>query len=290
MKTKNMLTIICFTVLSSLSLAKTIHVPADQPTIQMGILWAAQGDTVLVAPGEYFENIWFYKKVVIVKSSHGPEQTIINGSTPTHSEVGSVVSFVGIENVDVVLEGFTLMGGTGTVEYAPWGTRYGGGIYCDRSDPTIVNNIIKFNTAHYGAGIYIDSFSDPMISENLIERNSTCTLSPYSRGGGIYCGGGSTATITNNTIIWNATNPFNSKDADGGGICCHASLEISHNVIAFNSAGADGGGIALGNGSPVVTDNIITDNWAGRHGGGIECSSSSDTTIKNNMISRNVAA
>ena len=33
-------------------LAKTIHVPKDQPTIQDGINAANNGDTVLVAPGK----------------------------------------------------------------------------------------------------------------------------------------------------------------------------------------------------------------------------------------------
>ena len=39
--------------------ASTIHVPADQPTIQAAINAAAKGDTVLVSPGTYVENINF---------------------------------------------------------------------------------------------------------------------------------------------------------------------------------------------------------------------------------------
>ena len=40
-------------VVGSACLGATIHVPADHSTIQAGLDAAADGDTVLVAPGEY---------------------------------------------------------------------------------------------------------------------------------------------------------------------------------------------------------------------------------------------
>jgi polygalacturonase len=59
--------------------ATTIHVPADQPTIQSGINAASNGDTVLVAPGTYKENINFSGKAITLKSSGGARVTIIDG-------------------------------------------------------------------------------------------------------------------------------------------------------------------------------------------------------------------
>ncbi len=52
--------------------AKTIHVPADQPTIQAGINTASNGDTVLVSAGTYYENINFSGKAITVASASGP--------------------------------------------------------------------------------------------------------------------------------------------------------------------------------------------------------------------------
>ena len=47
-----------------------INVPADQPTIQEGIVAAADTDTVLVADGTYFENINFKGKAITVASHY----------------------------------------------------------------------------------------------------------------------------------------------------------------------------------------------------------------------------
>src|SRR5689334_21325474 len=65
-----------------------LNVPAVYPTIQSAINAANSGDTVLVAPGTYVENINFNGKAITVTSSAGASSTIIDGGAN-----GSVVAF-----------------------------------------------------------------------------------------------------------------------------------------------------------------------------------------------------
>ena len=75
-------------ILTALALAGTINIPADYPTIQEGIDAASPGDTVLVQPGTYVENINYNGQNIVVGSltlttgdSAYISQTIIDGYT-----------------------------------------------------------------------------------------------------------------------------------------------------------------------------------------------------------------
>ena len=94
-------------LLAGPSVAGTIRVPADYPTIQAGINQAIDGDTVRVNPGTYYENLDFDGKAITVVSENGPEVTIIDGRN-----AGAVVTFSSGEGLDSVLGGFTLQHGS----------------------------------------------------------------------------------------------------------------------------------------------------------------------------------
>src|SRR6185503_16169834 len=80
--------------------AATIHVPADQPTIQQAINAAVNGDTVLVSPGTYYEAIDFGGRIITVTSEQGPQGTIIDAGG-----AGSVVTFKSGETPNAILSG-----------------------------------------------------------------------------------------------------------------------------------------------------------------------------------------
>src|SRR5262245_25948628 len=182
----------CLLVLASKSAAATtIHVPADQPTIQAAIVAASNGDTVQVAPGTYVENVNFLGKAIRVTSEQGPEVTIIDGN-----HAGSVVTFASGEGRQSVLNGFTVRNGNASTTAAQ-----GGGIRIGNSSPTITGNVIINNSAANGGGGISISFGSPLVQGNVIQSNGqTSGFSGGVGGGGIAIVGAASAQVFNNTI------------------------------------------------------------------------------------------
>jgi hypothetical protein len=276
-------TFILVILLPIIALAGIVYVPADQPTIQSGIITALNGDTVLVAHGTYYENINFMGKAITVASymlmendTTHRDSTIINGSQPSYPNSGSVVSFTSGEDTTSVIYGFTITGGTGTL-YDPI-FKVGGGIYCRDSGASIKHNKIVYNSVTYnqiciGGGIGSfpsQSLNHVTIEENVIESNSLYAQDGSS-GGGIYIPLG---RIIKNKISHNVNSGGVSSVGFGGGIALFCDTTIARtmvkiigNTIAYNQAtssstsyGGTGGGIDVQFCNILLVDNQITNN------------------------------
>ena len=141
-----------FFLLSLSAMGKTIHVPADQPTIQAGINAAVSGDTVLVSAGTYYENINFNGKAITVTSVSGPAATVIDGSKGN----SPAVLFSSNEKLSSVISGFTLQNGNQGV------------VYISGASPTISGNVVTSTSSSYGpSGIYAIS-GGGLLQGNLI--------------------------------------------------------------------------------------------------------------------------
>ncbi|MEP7263534.1 MAG: hypothetical protein ABI772_03510, partial [Bacteroidota bacterium] len=198
--------------------AAVLTVPAQYSSIQLAINASVDGDSVIVSPGSYFENVNFRGKNICLTSLYyltGDtsyiSSTIINGSTPAFPDTASCVLIVSGEDSTAILQGFTLTGGAGT----SW------------------LDIHNLNSYREGGGIFIE-LSSPEILHNIIINNHVInTVGVVSTGGGGIRMGDSNPLIQNNLII-------NNEAIYGPGIVMNYSgATIRNNIIASNYGGAN---------------------------------------------------
>jgi V8-like Glu-specific endopeptidase len=250
-----------------------ISVPSDFPTIQAAIDAATPDSVITVAPGTYNEAINFNGKRIVVQSSDGPADTVIDASGLN----ASVVSMTGVESPLTVLDGFTLTGGDGSLVNLG-GTDYifGGGLYLAGTSPTIMNCVIVDNLAQFGGGVF-NNDADPTFDGCTFAGNAST-----ASGGGMFNFSGASPQVLNCT--------FDANTASNGGAISNQSSSptIAGTLFISNTATDNGGAVRnISGAAPVITDSIFTDNTAGASGGGVFNDESPDTTVGNSAFCSN---
>jgi hypothetical protein len=223
----------------------TWRVPGDFPTIQRAVDAAASGDTIALAAGHYRGegnvDIDFRGKRLKLFGEDGPENSIIDCQN-----LGRGFRFTQGESAEAVISDLTILGG-----YA----RQGGGIYLDRSSPTIANCIIR---------------------ECVCESSTT----DQAQGGGIYCRGGQ--PIIRDCWIYGNRVFGDGAGSQGGGLYAEGSALRLENCYVSENAAEEGDGERFGGGglyltgpaaellpAPVLRGNLIVGNTALGNGAGL---------------------
>lgn len=196
-----------------------IHIPNDVSSFEWAIALARSGSEIQVGPGVYHEAIDPMGKAVAIRSTHGPELTIID-VTPLGT---NAVRFISGEGVNTILDGLTITGGSAF---------YGGGVHISQlSNPTLMNCVISGNVATFGGGINIWDSSPTLI--NCVIENNVAVI-----GGGI-------AHSTAFTSLDACELRGNYASQQGGAVANFDGSQptILNSLIAENHAGGAGGGI-----------------------------------------------
>ncbi len=261
------LIIVCIlvTFIPFLVSADIINVPGDELTIQAGINEASEGDTVLIQPGIYEENIVFDDENIVVGSLF-----ITTGDTSYISETiidgggsGYVVTFDDYENQTSHMIGLSIRNG-----YFIYGEDPGGGIRCGvGTSPTLQNIFVHDNT---GSGVTFDSSFSVQLMDSKLYRNTSS---------GVYCHWNSEASFDNLEVY----------DNEGSGISLRNSDEITieNSSIYSNGTANSGGGLRITDSNDIYLNCLeIFDNSADQ-GSAISVSSSIiniiDVNIHNNV-------
>jgi nitrous oxidase accessory protein NosD len=271
-------------MVSGAAAAVTIHVPAEQPTIQQGIDAAAGGDTVLVASDIYVgalnRDLDFGGTNILVISESGPGYTVIDCE-----DSGRAFFFHSGEDTTAVVRGFTITNAaadTGAGAYCRDGSSprfedctfvdcsaqlVGGGLCCYASSPVVRNCEFVENSAdeetrlsRYGGGVCCLSGSSPLIADTQLTGNYA-----YSGGGGLY-------SYYSSPQLFRCG--FLSNQTAGYGCGAGAAFAFSHGATlvecVFEGNGvwtSVGGGMHVSSTTMTVTDCDFIDNISGASGG-----------------------
>ncbi len=220
-------------------------------TIQAAIDDAEDGETIIVFPHIYLENIEMEANISLT----GIDPNDVNIVETTVIDGGGEDSVVKIIDVNTVIEGLTITNGLADAN--------GGGVYCEDSNLTISKCVITgngtadgegANDGGYGGGIYCCSAS-VTLAGTLIMSNTTGRGGwSHSDGGG---DGGSGAGIYGaaSSLIILDCNITGNTTGSGGGTDCNDGGD-----------GGDGAGIYGTASLLIILDCNITGNTTGRGG------------------------
>jgi len=182
--------------------AAVLHVPGDYPSIQAAISAASSGDVVMVAEGEYFEEITLRAGVVV--QGAGEERSIINGG----GDYGDVVRAIGND----IESSAKLLGFTVTGAISGGGMPGGAGVFCNSgASPEIAN--CRFRGNDFGVATW--NGAAPLVHNNVVVDNTFDGIDINS-----------SPIVVNNTIAFN-----NIGIADGGGY----RPPVMNNIVTNNT-------------------------------------------------------
>lgn len=209
-------------------------------TIQEGLCQAAVGDTVLVWPGVYAENI-VHRSGVTLLSRSGHHETIIDGQGGKCIKADHCAS-----GTRVV--GFTLSNG---------GSLEGGGVWVvNNSEIEIAHNlVINHNVEFGGAGVWVQRYSHALIHHNRFENTTSHLASAIA------------VIVFSSADIRNNVFANNTSAAHGAAIGTHKShVVVVENLFINNQSAGDAGTVDFFKSTGQVFNNTFVGNSGGPDG------------------------
>jgi len=251
----------------------TIHVPADSSTIQGAVNGAEHGDTILVAPGTYNENVNWYCKAILLASNYlfdhdtlAIDSTIIDGGGGDALYIWGGDCFPEEESLTVI--GFTVRNSTFGMwkEVSDW----------PQHELRIISRIRYCKFMDNTWGIHTRTDDDCVIDHNIFINNVS----------GVDCWGGvakfeqKTGPAICTTIVENNVFLFNSRH---GAVSFGGALQIfRNNIFSGNTYG-----IGLGYYSGLnAVNNVVWNNTIGFYCW-LHDPLESWATIENNIVAGN---
>ena len=247
----------------------------DFETIQEAVKAAVHFDEIVVAPGMYTETVNPRGKRITIRSSSGPDNTIIDGES-----IRSGIVCTKGETQQTIFDGFTVQNGRSQQEPG------GGGMHLHGASPQVLN--CKFVSNKAGTrGRYYDTDGAAIMVSIGFPTFTACTFlanTASGMGGGIYCENFSEITCTDCTFEANMAQKGAAVYLTDSSIASFMTCDFTGNAATWY-----GGALyALDGCSATFIDCNLLSNGAGMGGGGIygQCG---DIAIDGGSIRMNVS-
>ncbi|MCP4836177.1 MAG: hypothetical protein GY895_15595 [Phycisphaera sp.] len=249
-------------------------VPGDFDSIAGAASIIASGSEIVVGPGTYTDRVDNFGKDLVIRSSDGPETTIIDLAYSSRTAFW----IEGSEGGTTIIEGFTIRRSGET------------GVFIKNASPLVTNCIIEDAISNTdGTAVFITGNSSAVVDSCIIRNNDgsddggpAITINTVSPG---------FSTIRDCQIL------DNRSDFLAGGILAYeAPARIEGCVIRRNfSTGSQGAGITLlddydNETGSIIRNNVIADNTFQNNqgeGGGLYVAFTETSLIEGNLIHGN---
>jgi serine protease len=245
-------------IAGTLQVDGSLATPGAYANIQLALNAASNGDTILVHPGLYTQNLNFGNKQVALHSTNGPSTTTVSVNGGVGVVIGGLSELVGFTikgavsdfGAGVVVNGAgTLIKGNIFDGNQQTAGGYGAAIGGNSASPIIDGNIFRNNSSdsQFLSGVvsFINS-SSPLIVNNLFEGN-------VSRAINLTLPTGNNPRVVNNTFVNNSVAIRVDRRINT------SSFELRNNIIVNNGIGFE---VDFGSDgqNPTWTNNLVFGN------------------------------
>lgn len=247
------------------------HVPGDFDSIARAAAIVASGSEIVVGPGTWTERVDNFGKDLVIRSSGGPTESIIDlGYANT-----TAFWIEGSEGGTTVVDGFTIRRSGET------------GILINDASPLVTNCVIEDGVSELdGTAILINGVSSPVIESCIVRNNDGTNGGAAIR---ITTQQPGYATIRNCQILDNTSGSF-----AGGLLAYESPVLIAGNTLRGNTSSAiQGAAISIVDDydaddlRTVIRNNVITANgFTGNNGegGGIYLAFADTALVEGNLV------
>ncbi len=271
--------------------------PAPYSVIQDAVDVANPGDTIVVMPGTYVENVLIENKSLTLRSTNPTDPNTVTATIIDGDMYDRVVVCTGNSSFNMTIEGFLIQNGRGgiqingcsaTIRYCTFSANdamygVGGGIAVSSPSSVISDCTFNSNSADQGGGVCYFTSGSHQVSDCTFNDNSA------GRGGGIF--NGLSHPVINDCIF-----NMNRAYAGGGMFNEHTSnpqlnrCTFSGNTTFGSGPDSGGGGMFSWEGSsPQLNDCLFDGNTSVNNGGALYCEYEARPTLTDCQITNNTA-